>query len=46
MSNILLIVGIIVAGISVAAGTVTGVILWVSKNRLGMKLDNEYGKKL
>ena len=45
MSEMLFTGGLIIAGISVAAGVVFAVILLISKHRLNTKLDAEYGKR-
>ena len=45
MYELMLYIGIAVAGISVAAGITAFVVLLVSKRRLNAKLDEEYGTR-
>jgi hypothetical protein len=44
MSEILLIGGIAVSALSIVAGIVVAVVLYVSKRRINETLDMEYGK--
>ena len=45
MSVLLLYGGVALAGVSVIAGIVVAVIMWLSKHRIDAQLDIEYGKK-
>ena len=45
LMNMLIYVGIGVAGASLVVGIVVIAVLWISKRRLNSKLDSEYGEK-